>query len=86
MPNLTCVRDKLDWLDRHVGEGWSSRAIITTDKTRIRGDVLIDDKPTITGEFTPEWVHVLFDQPYNQHITDKARLTDWADWEHIING
>lgn len=85
MPNPTCVRDKLDWLDRHIGDGWSSKAIITTDKTRIRGQVLIDDKPDIHGEFDPEWSQILFDQPYNQNV-NLPRIFEWSDWRTAVYG
>ncbi|MCT7149596.1 hypothetical protein M1196_23400, partial [Salmonella enterica subsp. enterica serovar Oranienburg] len=62
--------------------------IITTDKTLVRGDILIDDKPVISGEL-PEystgtnharsWEHVIFDQSYNRHITNRRRILDWGD-------
>ena len=83
LPNPTCAQDKLDWLNKHLGAGWSSRAVITTDKTRIRGDIIIDDKPEIHGEFEPEWEHVLFDQPYNVTV-EKRRICDWSEWAEII--
>jgi hypothetical protein len=41
--------------------------ILTRDKTLVRGDVLVDDKPEIGGLATPHWRHLLYDQPYNRN-------------------
>jgi 5'-nucleotidase len=76
--NPTCASDKLNWVAKHYGSHWASRVVITPDKTIVRGDVLIDDKPEITGSMEPEWEHVLFDQPYNQHV-DRPRIARWDD-------
>lgn len=81
--NITCASDKLAWLETHIGAGWAKRAIITSDKTRVRGDLLIDDKPEVKGSHVPDWEHVLFDQPYNQGLPQR-RITSWADWEHVL--
>lgn len=85
LTNETCVADKLQWLDTHVGAGWAERAVVTKDKTLVRGDILIDDKPEIRGAYEPEWEHILFDQPYNQGI-DRQRITDWSVWDQQIFG
>lgn len=75
--NPTCASDKLNWIVSHYGSQWGERVVITNDKTIVRGDVLIDDKPEITGSMEPEWEHILFDQPYNQHV-DKRRVHMWS--------
>lgn len=82
--NPTCASDKLNWVAKHYGSHWAQRVIITTDKTLVHGDVLIDDKPNITGSTTPTWEHVLFTQPYNVGITDRRRLDRWADWGQVV--
>ena len=58
-----------------------SRIIISTDKTTVRGDVLIDDKPIITGSMQPTWRQLMFDAPYNRAQQPAARICRWADWE-----
>jgi 5'-nucleotidase len=63
-------------IEAHFGVDWGKRLILTHDKTLVRGDVLVDDKPEITGEAEPEWKHVLFDQPYNRGV-DGPRITEW---------
>lgn len=82
--NPTCASDKTNWVRRHLGNEWGNRVIQSVDKTLIRGDVLIDDRPTVTGEDTPSWEHILFTAPYNAHITDRRRITDWNDWEEAL--
>lgn len=81
--NPTCASDKLNWIIDHYGSHWAARVVITADKTIVRGNVLIDDKPAITGSMTPEWEHVLFDQPYNRDI-NRPRITDWSQWREVI--
>lgn len=75
--NPTCASDKLNWVVKHYGAHWGQRVIITTDKTLVRGDVLIDDKPEITGAADPEWVHVLYSQPYNEDVR-RNRILEWT--------
>lgn len=85
LTNPTCVQDKLDSLERHIGAGWAERAIITKDKTLVHGDVLIDDKPDIKGARTPTWQQVYFTQPYNAH-RDGLRMDSWTDWRSALSG
>lgn len=83
--NPTCASDKIDWAVKHFGKPWAKRVVITSDKTVVVGDYLIDDKPTITGYLNdPAWRHILFDQPYNREI-DQPRMSDWSEWrDHIL--
>jgi 5'-nucleotidase len=82
--NPTCASDKLTWIAEHFGRAWADRVVITTDKTLVRGDYLIDDKPEVTGSQEPTWEHVWFTQPYNVELTGRRRLNDWNDWEQIL--
>ncbi|WP_396657150.1 hypothetical protein [Microbacterium oxydans] len=65
--NPTCASDKLNWIVKHYGSHWGKRVVITTDKTIVRGDYLIDDKPEVHGAQEPVWEHIYFTQPYNTH-------------------
>ena len=82
LPNPTCVQDKVDWVRHHLGTGWAERTIITKDKTMVRGDYLIDDKPKITGRFEPSWEQIVFTQPYNVGVLDKFRIDSWDNWKN----
>lgn len=77
-----CVLEKYEWVDEHLGPDFVARMVVTKDKTIVRGDVLIDDKPTIEGACVPEWTHLVFDQPYNREAT--ARRIDWNTWEAVL--
>lgn len=81
--NPTCASDKLNWVRRHIGESWAARTVITNDKTLVVGDVLIDDRPSVTGHYKPKWKHVLFDRPYNQDV-NKPRITRWSEWREVL--
>ncbi|BAM83061.1 hypothetical protein CYME_CMT031C [Cyanidioschyzon merolae strain 10D] len=80
-----CVRDKYSWVREHLGSDWLHRIMIVRDKTCVRGSVLIDDKPSISGFYPdPEWLHVVFDQPYNRDVEARARLSHWSQWEEVL--
>jgi len=79
-----CVLEKFEWVDRVLGSQWVSNIILTKDKTLVKADYLIDDKPNITGvENTPDWEHIVYDQPYNREIDNKRRLT-WGNWKSVL--
>lgn len=78
--NPTCTYDKYMWLEKHVGEGWGKHLILTHDKTLVKGDILFDDKPKITGVEKPDWTQVVFSQPHNASVVGLQRMDDWSDW------
>lgn len=84
--NIFCVGEKTEWVKKHLGEEWARRLVITKDKTIIKGDVLIDDKPEITGVVVnPDWKHVLYEAAYNSHVTNSLTLKkDWSNLEEIF--
>ena len=77
-----CVPEKYEWVERHIGADFLPNVVVTKDKTLVLGDVLVDDRPEVTGLRTPAWRHVLYDQPYNR---DRAtpRMT-WANWREVL--
>jgi 5'-nucleotidase len=78
-----CVPEKFAWVEEHLGGKWVDRIVLTRDKTLVCGDILIDDKPDIVGICTPSWKHLLYDQPYNRHITTQPRLT-WVNYRKVL--
>lgn len=83
LTNPTCIPDKIDWVARHLGDSWVDRMVFSKDKTIVKGDFLIDDKPEIKGDATPEWEHIIYTQPYN--ITQpQRRIDDWSKWSEVI--
>jgi 5'-nucleotidase len=79
-----CVLEKYQWVEENLGSSFIKRIIVTKDKTLIRGDLLIDDNPTITGVYSPVWEHILFDKPYNRAPKHDKRLDDWFNWETVL--
>ena len=79
----TCAQEKFAWVAQYLGREWVDRIVIAKDKTFVRGDVLIDDRPDVVGAFVPTWEHVLFDAPYNARVTGKRRMT-WETWRETL--
>ena len=77
-----CVSEKYEWVERYLGAEFTERMILTKDKTLVRGDVLVDDKPRIRGAETPIWKHVLYEAPYNRTVAG-PRMT-WETWRDAI--
>jgi 5'-nucleotidase len=81
-----CAAEKFEWVERHLGTEWLPRVVLTTDKTVVKGDVLIDDKPRITGfEAEPEWQQIVFNAPYNAGTKHSVRLSHWANWRDALS-
>ena len=78
-----CVPEKMAWIEKHLGREFALRTIITRDKTLVRGNILIDDKPEISGIAKPEWEHILHDRPYNRAIALKRRLS-WKNYREVL--
>lgn len=76
-----CHSEKAEWVQTYLGSFWAKRLILTKDKTLVRGHLLIDDKPVITGAMTPTWSHLIYDQPWSR---EAARENNsgfaWEDW------
>ncbi|MBM3200759.1 5'-3'-deoxyribonucleotidase [Candidatus Woesearchaeota archaeon] len=79
-----CVLEKYQWAEQHLGLEWVKKIILTRDKTLVRGDFLIDDKPEVTGAAQPVWEHILFNKAYNKNVTGKRRLATLKDWKTIL--
>ena len=81
--NPTCHQEKVDWFRDHYGLAIAKRLILTTDKTLVRGDILIDDTPSQSGLMTPTWQMVTFTASYNISA-DGLRLCHWSDWRKVV--
>lgn len=85
--NATCLQDKADWVERHLGAEARSRMILTSDKTTIRANFLIDDKPSITGHYGQDrtWQQVIFSQPYNLDVEWHLRMEGWHEVDKALD-
>jgi len=77
LSSVNCAGEKFEWVRAHLGAEWVRQIILTSDKTAVRGDVLIDDKPNITGAHYPVWQQLMFNAPYNTSLEGRARLDSW---------
>jgi 5'-nucleotidase len=77
-----CVTEKYQWVQDHLGPHWVRRIVLTKDKTLVRGDVLMDDKPEVTGCLVPSREHLVFEAPYN--LGSPARRVNWANWRQVL--
>jgi 5'-nucleotidase len=75
----TCMQEKYDWVRKYFGREMASSMVITKDKTMVRGDILIDDRPKLEGRFDPTWEHVIFQAPYNMSVVNRRRMRGWFD-------
>lgn len=84
LSHATCASEKFEWVRRVHGQTMAGATTITSDKTRVLGDVLIDDHPAVTGKNeTPAWTQLRFTRPHNAHLPG-PRFDDWADWETAV--
>lgn len=79
-----CVLEKFQWVEQHLGREFTRRLILSKDKTLVHGDFLVDDNPAITGQHTPTWRHVVYDQSYNREVM-APRMT-WQNWREVLLG
>jgi len=80
--------EKIVWAAKMLGQEWMRRIVISSDKTIVRGAVLVDDKIDVTGTQQPEWEHLVFSRPYHAHHADSLSgrhiLRSWADWRSVF--
>ncbi|VFV19394.1 5 (3)-mitochondrial [Lynx pardinus] len=85
-----CPYEKYAWVEKHFGPDFLDQIVLATDKTVVSADLLIDDRPDITGaEPTPSWEHILFTACHNRHLQlqpPSRRLHSWADdWKAVLD-
>ena len=80
--NPSCVQDKFDWVEEHIGKPWLKKLIITPEKGMVKADVLFDDKANVSGDFQ----HILVRCDHNKTEIPKSRyiLENWSQTEEII--
>ncbi|MDO8471574.1 MAG: hypothetical protein Q7S64_00280 [bacterium] len=84
--NPTCASDKFTWVRRHLGRDWCDRVVLAGgDKTLVRGDLLIDDKPVVVGNHQPTWKHLHFDNgcAYCRPSCGVVSI-NWSNWRQVI--
>lgn len=72
--NVNVRDDKAAWVRRYLGDEFERRLIIASDKSLVKGDVLLDDAIDPKWLDRAEWVPVVFPAPFNRHPESR-----WAD-------
>ena len=78
--------DKRAWLKEHFPMIPEKNVVFTGQKYRVRGDVLIDDKPETFETFEELGLNIiLMDQPYNRFIQTDKRVKNLLEAEKMID-
>ena len=82
--------ERVQWLKNHFhGLAPHEHIIFATDKARIKGTVLIDDKPSnveLWAKDNPQGLAILFDAPWNRtHQLTRDNTRRALTWEHVLN-
>lgn len=77
----TCLLRKHELVQRVLGPEWVKKLIITTDKSLVRGCLLIEDRPDpLQGLKDPSWMQVVYPQTYNESVPASVpRFQGWGE-------
>ena len=67
----TCTSDKMEWVEEHLPFIGAKKTILIRDKTMLKGDVLIDDKPDTIERYRETWPQSFLASiayPYNDRV------------------
>lgn len=73
----SCEQEKREWLDKHFDLKFAASAIVTRDKTKVDGKVLIEDNPDVSQN--ANWKVIMFTQPWNARFNCTNRMYGWGD-------
>ncbi len=82
--NPYCASEKYAWIKKQLGRKWEKRLILSSDKTLVQGNFLIDDRDKIKGDHKPSWEHLIFDRPYNREVKSNRRI-NWDNWREVLS-
>jgi len=87
--NRTCAFDKTNWIKKYLPKIETNRIFMTSDKTVVDGDFLIDDNEVIKGtNESPKFKHVLCRCGHNKGVKKSEKmpliLEKWEDLMDII--
>ena len=77
--------EKIAWVTDNIGAKWRN-ILVAPDKTMIKADYLIDStpNPALDGSSTPDWTHILYEQPFNGNSKATKKITSWKNWKQIL--
>lgn len=78
-----CIPEKIKWIEKHFGFDLARSAIFCKDKTLVRGDFLVDDRPqsaSTSGGMKPTWKQVFPPTSYNIQETPRLPERNWMSY------
>lgn len=75
---------KMSWVLKHLPQMRDRVCLFSShDKTLMYGSIIIDDHPSHICD--ARWAYpIVFDQPWNRHLTERRRAQDWDQVFHIV--
>lgn len=86
--SLTWQGERMEWLVGHF-DFRRDHVISTAAKYLVRGDVLVDDKPSTVDAWAaahPQGCGVVWAQPYNAEWSNGHRTNNWTQLIEIVQG
>lgn len=80
---FSCV-GKIAWLQKYMPFFPLDNFILTKSKDAVWGDLLFDDGPHNAEKFKDIGLPVVFDMPYNRHLTNYLRVYSWEEFERLV--
>lgn len=77
------MRDKVEWVRRHLPFVHRSNIVITYRKDLVRGDFMFDDAPRNLRHF--QGIRIMMDYPYNRDFHDCYRVHNWEGFAQLID-
>lgn len=78
--NPTCRDEKAAWVRENFGEEWEYRLILTSDKSMVRGDFLLDDAPHPDWFPKASWLPVIYPASWNGRGSKWSGIPRWG-WD-----
>ncbi|MFO7173545.1 MAG: 5'(3')-deoxyribonucleotidase [Bacillota bacterium] len=76
------MRDKVQWVRRHLPFVPRENIVITYRKDLVRGDFLFDDAPRNLRNFPG--IRIMMDYPYNRDFHDCYRVHSWTEFRQLM--
>lgn len=72
-----CIAAKMQWMEKHFPFFDKTKMIFTWHKELLKGDVLIDDKPSNLESFCGKKITIKY--PYNKHCQVDLSANNWNE-------
>jgi 5'-nucleotidase len=73
-----CSGEKVEWL-RQWFPALAESVLLVPDKTLVQGDILVDDKPRVSGLRQPTWQHIWFRSNQSSTAGPEDSMDGWND-------